>query len=167
MRSPRASRVGRAPSAAGEVGARREQLAVSVWLRMLKAHGLLIRETRRRVPAGMTLPQFDVLAQLARRPEGMTPGALTRELLVSPGNVTGIVDRLARKGWVERRPVPGDRRAVRLVLTPRGRASVERAVPRHRKEVAALLTDYSDRELRSLRELLGRLSRRAETEDAA
>lgn len=119
------------------------------------------------MPNGMTLPQFDVLAQLARRRDGMTPGALTRELLVSPGNVTGIVERLVRKGWVERRPVPDDRRAVRLVLTSRGRTTMERAVPRHRKEVAECLADYSDQELRSLRLLLARLSRRAETEDAA
>ena len=167
MRGPRANRVGRAPGAGRGVSPRREQLTVSVWLRMLKAHGLLIRETRRRVPTGMTLPQFDVLAQLARRREGMTPGTLTRELLVSPGNVTGIVERLVRKGWVERRPVPGDRRTVRLVLTPRGHAAIGRAVPRHRREVAALLADYSDQELRSLRALLGRLSRHAEAEDAA
>ena len=74
------------------------RLALSVWVRLLKAHGLLLREVRRRVPDALTLPQFDVLAQLHRSDEGMTPGELTRELLVTAGNVTGIVERLSSLG---------------------------------------------------------------------
>ncbi|HWW95665.1 MAG TPA: helix-turn-helix domain-containing protein, partial [Vicinamibacteria bacterium] len=60
-------------------------LAVSVWLRLLKAHGLMLPRVRRTIPGHLTLPQFDVLAQLYRRPPGMTPGELTRELLVTAG----------------------------------------------------------------------------------
>src|SRR4029078_13418047 len=85
-------------------------LALSVWVRLLKAHGLMLREVRRRVPISLTLPQFDVLAQLHRREDGMTPGELTRELLVTPGNVTGIVDRLVRLGLAERGAGPQGRR---------------------------------------------------------
>ena len=138
------------------------QLAVSVWVRLLKAHGLLLRELRRRVPPALTLPQFDVLAQLHRRPEGMTPGQLTRELLVTAGNVTGIVARLAALGLVERRPVPQDRRAVRLRLTGRGRRLMGRAIPRHRRDVGALLGRVAAPRLESLRDLLGELSRSLE-----
>ena len=68
-----------------------DALAVSVWVRLLKAHGLVLRQVRRRVPEGLTLPQFDVLVQLHRSDEGMSPGELTRVLLVTAGNVTGIV----------------------------------------------------------------------------
>src|SRR4029079_12233366 len=51
------------------------QLAVSVWVRLLKTHGLVLRELRRRVPDALTLPQFDVLVQLHRRPAGVNaPG---------------------------------------------------------------------------------------------
>ena len=71
-------------------------LALSAWVRLLKAHGLILREVRRALPGTLTLPQFDVLAQLYRRPDGMTPGELTRELLVTAGNVTGIVRYLER-----------------------------------------------------------------------
>ena len=138
------------------------QLAVSVWVRLLKAHGLLLREVRRRVPHQLTLPQFDVLAQLHRRPEGMTPGELTRELLVTAGNVTGIVARLEALGLVERHPVPQDRRAVRLRLTSRGRRLMARAIPRHRREVGALLGRVDAPRLESLRDLLGELSRTLE-----
>jgi DNA-binding MarR family transcriptional regulator len=133
-------------------------LALSVWVRLLKAHGLLLRELRRRLPPGLTLPQFDVLAQLDRQRVGMTPGALTRALLVSAGNVTGVVDRLARLGLVERRPVPEDRRAVLVRLTARGRAVMRQAIPRHRREVATLLAGVAQTDLARLRRLLGRVT---------
>lgn len=139
-----------------------EKLGLSVWVRLLKAHALILREVRRRVPADLTLPQFDVLAQLARREEGMTPRELTRELLVSAGNVTGIVDRLAVLGLAERRPVPEDGRAVRVRLTPRGRQLMQSAIPRHRRDVGALLTPVPAAELAQLRDLLGRLNQALE-----
>jgi DNA-binding MarR family transcriptional regulator len=133
-------------------------LEVSVWVRLLKAHGLMLRELRRRIPEGLTLPQFDVLVQLHRRGDGMTPGELTRALLVTAGNVTGLVERLARLGLVERRPVPEDRRAVRVCLSPRGEQVMRRAIPRHRRDVRALLGSVGPRELARLRDLLGRVN---------
>ena len=142
------------------------QLAVSVWIRLLKAHGLMLREVRRRVPVDLTLPQFDVLAQLHRREEGMTPGELTRELLVTAGNVTGIVDRLVRLGLAERRPVPHDRRAVRVRLTARGQKLMRRIIPRHRRDVGVLLGRVPAQDLTRLRDLLGSLARSL-GEDAA
>jgi len=138
------------------------RLALSVWVRLLKAHGLLLREVRRRVPDALTLPQFDVLAQLYRSDEGMTSGGLTRELLVTAGNVTGIVDRLSSLGLVERHPVPEDRRAVRIRLTTKGQKLMRHAIPRHRREVGTLFAPFEVGELARLRDLLGRLSQRLE-----
>jgi DNA-binding MarR family transcriptional regulator len=138
------------------------QLALSVWVRLLKTHGLVLRELRRRAPEHLTLPQFDVLVQLHRRPDGMTSRELTRELLVTAGNVTGLVDRLQGLGLVERRPVPEDRRAARVVLTPLGRRVARRAIPRHRRDVEELLAPLAQRDLARLRRLLGRLSRSLE-----
>jgi DNA-binding MarR family transcriptional regulator len=132
-------------------------VATSVWVRLLKAHSLLLREVRRRVPDPLTLPQFDVLAQLHRRGDGMTSGELTRELVVTAGNLTGIIDRLVRMELVGRHSVPGDRRAVRLRLTPRGRRLMRSAIPRHRREVASLFSVLPEEELRRLRRLLGDL----------
>jgi DNA-binding MarR family transcriptional regulator len=88
----------------------------------------------------------------------MTPGQLTRELLVTAGNLTGITARLVRMGLVSRHRVPEDGRAVRLRLTPRGRRLMSRAIPRHRREVAALFSVLPPGELRELRLLLGSLS---------
>ena len=69
--------------------------AAGVWIRLVKCHGLVMREVRRRVAqSDTTLPQFDVLAQLLRHPQGMTSTELSRVLLVTAGNLTGIVDRL-------------------------------------------------------------------------
>jgi DNA-binding MarR family transcriptional regulator len=137
-------------------------LALSVWVRLLKAHGLLLQDVRRLVPEGLTLPQFDVLLQLHRSREGMTPGALTRALLVTAGNVTGIVDRLARMGLVERRPVAEDRRTVRIRLTPRGQRLVRRAIPRHQRDLESLLGGVPHEVLLGLREQLGSLNRALE-----
>lgn len=141
-------------SPAGDDG----QLALSVWVRLLKTHGLVLRQLRSRVPEGLTLPQFEVLVQLHRHPEGRTPGELTRALLVTAGNVTGVVERLARLGLVERRPVPEDRRAVRVLLSARGEQVMRRAIPRHRRDVRALLAALPPRDLERLRDLLGRLN---------
>ena len=139
------------------------QLALSVWLRLLKAHGLILRELRRRVPEDLTLPQFDVLAQLHRRGDaGMTPGELTRELLVTAGNVTGIVDRLQALGLVERRRLAEDRRVVRVRMTARGRRLMQRAIPRHRRDVRALLSPVPAADLERLRDLLGVVGREVE-----
>lgn len=123
----------------------------------MKAHGLVLRELRRGAD-GLTLPQFDVLAQLERRPEGMTAGQITRALLVTAGNVTGIVHRLAAAGFVERHPVPGDRRAVRVALTPRGRRVAATHVAAHRRRLAAIFARVPARDLARLRTLLRRLN---------
>lgn len=137
-------------------------LAVSVWLRLLKAHALVMRALRRHLPEGLTLPQFDVLVQLHRHPGGMTSRELTQELLVTAGNVTGLVDRLQALGLVERHPVVEDRRAVRIVLTPRGRRLASQAIPRHRREIESLLSRVPARDLARLRRLLGELGRSLE-----
>jgi DNA-binding MarR family transcriptional regulator len=144
----------------------RGQLSLSVWVRLLKTHGLVLRLLRRRLPKGLTVPQFDVLAQLHRRPEGMTPRELTFELLVTAGNLTGIVERLVRMGLVERHPVPRDRRAVLLRLSARGRRAMAREIPRHRQELLALLSHVPEAELRRIRDLLGRVNRGLEQRDA-
>jgi DNA-binding MarR family transcriptional regulator len=115
----------------------------------------VLREVRRSLPRDLTLPQFDVLAQLHRLPRGLTPSELTRALLVTAGNVTVIVEGLAKRGLVERLPVPGDRRAVRLRLTEAGQTRMEGALPRHRRDLQELLARVPRSRLARLRTLLG------------
>jgi len=132
-------------------------LAVSTWLRLLHGYALIERELRRAVAEHCTFPQFDVLNQLERERDGLTFVELSRRLLVTAGNLTGIVDRLHAEGLVRRAVHPADRRAFRLTLTARGRRLVRRAQGRHHRALTALLAEVPDRELRTLRRLLDRL----------
>jgi DNA-binding MarR family transcriptional regulator len=162
-RSTRSHRIGRAAktpvrraSSSASAARRVPGEAVSVWLRLLKVKALLERDVRRRLD-GFTLPQFDVLNQLARRPHGMTFVQLSRELLVTAGNLTGIADRLERDGLIRRGPHPEDRRAFKLTLTPRGRKALTRAVDEHHDAVTRLMARVPRNDLRRLRTLLGQL----------
>ena len=132
-------------------------LAVSTWLRLLHGYALIERELRRAVSAHCTFPQFDVLSQLDRERDGLTFVELSRRLLVTAGNLTGIVDRLHAERLVRRAVHPADRRAFRLTLTPKGRRLVRRAQGRHHRALAALLADVPARDLRVLRRLLDRV----------
>src|SRR5690242_925587 len=98
--------------------------SVSLWFRLLSCHARILTELRRELEARVTVPRFDLLASLHRH-DGRTLAALSRDLLVTAGNVTGLVDRAERDGVVERRPDPTDRRLQRVFLTPRGRALIE------------------------------------------
>jgi DNA-binding MarR family transcriptional regulator len=132
-------------------------LAVSTWLRLLHGYALIERELRRAVAEHCTFPQFDVLSQLDRERDGLTFVELSRRLLVTAGNLTGIVDRLHGEGLVRRAVHPADRRAFRLTLTAKGRRLVRRAQSRHHRALTALLGEVPARDLRALRRLLDRL----------
>jgi DNA-binding MarR family transcriptional regulator len=94
-----------------------------LWLRLFTCKELIEAEVRRRLRTNFdtTLPRFDLLAQLDRTPQGMTLGELSQRMMVSNGNVTGLVDRLVEQGLITRRPSPTDRRAQIVSLTAQGR----------------------------------------------
>jgi DNA-binding MarR family transcriptional regulator len=142
---------------AGSLGADPARRAVSLWLRLLEAHNLILREVRRGMGEAVSLPQFDVLAQLDREPGGLTLTSLSRRLLVSAGNLTGIVARLERGGLVHRDEDPADRRAFRVRLTARGRGLLAGLLPRHAALVRDLFTELPPREQDELRARLARL----------
>lgn len=105
---------------------------------------------------GLSLPQFDVLATLWHG-EGITQQGLAERLLVTKGNVVGLIDRVGAAGWVERRPDPEDRRANRLYLTDAGRKLLAEAWPCQvalRRKVFGTMTED---ELRRLHAMLERL----------
>ncbi len=140
---------------------------LSVWLRLMRTHNLILRRARRSVGGGLTLPQFDAMAQLERRPEGMTSVELSRRLLVTAGNVTGIVDRLEAAGLAAREAHERDGRATRIRLTPAGRRRLALLRPRHAREIESLLGRLPRAELLRLRELLGRLAETLQEDDVA
>ncbi|HEX3343744.1 MAG TPA: MarR family transcriptional regulator [Polyangiaceae bacterium] len=131
-------------------------IGVSLWVRLLDSHNLMLAEIRRRLAADCSMPRFDLLANLEHA-DGQTLAALSRRMLVTAGNLTGLVDRAERDGVVERRPDPSDRRLSRVFLTAKGRALVEGLIPVHAAHVSELLSPLDAAERRDLRRLLGRL----------
>ncbi len=130
--------------------------SVSVWFRLLSCHALMLAELRRRLEDRMTMARFDLLASLLRH-DGQTLAGLSRALLVTAGNVTGLVDRAERDGVVERRPDPDDRRVGRVWLTAEGRALIRAVLPMHDRQVHELLGGLGREQRRELRRLLGNL----------
>lgn len=112
-----------------------------LWLRLLAAQRIIENEVRERlrVEHDTTLPRFDVMAALYRSEEGLKMSELSGELRVSNGNVTGIVDRLVNDGLIVRAPVPGDRRAMLVRLTQKGRETFAGMAEAHEGWIDELL----------------------------
>ncbi len=129
-----------------------------LWLRLLTCTALMENEIRTRLRRDFdtTLPRFDLLAALDRAPGGITLGEVSRRMMVSNGNVTGLAARLEAEGLVERRAVPGDRRAQLLRLTAKGRREFARQSAAHEGWVAELLGDVPASARANLFALLGR-----------
>ena len=87
--------------------------ALRLWLRMLACTNLIEGEVRSRLRQqfDITLPRFDLMAQLERVPGGLKMGELSKRMMVTGGNVTGITDQLVAEGLVVREDNPADRRA--------------------------------------------------------
>jgi DNA-binding MarR family transcriptional regulator len=130
-----------------------------LWLRLLTCTMLIERRIRGRLRErfALTLPRFDLMAQLQRHPDGLRMGELSRRLMVTGGNVTGITDQLAAEGLVERVPIPNDRRAYAVRLTAKGRRAFDAMAAEHERWIEAMLggLDRGDRD--RLYALLGRL----------
>ncbi|MEO1919975.1 MAG: MarR family transcriptional regulator [Paracoccaceae bacterium] len=118
---------------------------VRLWLRLLKISRGIESELREnlRKEFGSTLPRFDVMAALNRNKDGMKMSGISGELMVSNGNVTGIVDRLVAEGFVIREPVPGDRRASRVRLTRRGQKEFDTQATAHEAWIDMLLGSFN------------------------
>jgi len=133
--------------------------SLRLWLRLLSCSTDIETEIRKRLRArfGMTLARFDYLAQLHRHPDGLRMSALSRFLMVTGGNVTGLTDELEKDGLVQREAEPGDRRSWRLSLTPKGRKVFERIAGEHERWVVELFGGLADAERQALFVLLGKL----------
>lgn len=129
-----------------------------LWLRLLTCTTLVEGEVRARLRRDFdtTLPRFDLMAALDRAKGGMTLGDISRRMMVSNGNVTGLAARLEAEGLVERRARPGDRRAQLLRLTAKGRRDFARQSAAHEAWIAELLAGLTPEERAALFRLLGR-----------
>jgi DNA-binding MarR family transcriptional regulator len=130
-----------------------------LWLRLLTCTTMIEGEirTRLREKFDVTLPKFDLMAQLDKTPDGLTLGDLSRRMMVSNGNITGLVERLVDLGVVERVPHPTDRRAAFVRLTPMGRANFNEMAAEHAEWIAAFASDMSSQEIAMMLRLLAKM----------
>jgi DNA-binding MarR family transcriptional regulator len=127
-----------------------------LWIRLLRASRTIEAELRERLKKEFdtTLPRFDVMAALYRAPEGMLMSDLSRFLLVSNGNVTGIIDRLVSEGLVQRARRNGDRRTSIVRLTKAGSDLFRTMAAAHEGWVSELLAEVSGNDTRRLAAML-------------
>ncbi len=141
--------------------ARDDKLELRVWLRLLTCANLIESHVRAglRETFDITLPRFDLLAQLDRAAEGLTMGELSERLMVSNGNITGLTDRLVTEGLVSRSPSRSDRRKSRVKLTQAGKRAFDAMTPVHERWIDEMLAAMSRGEMAQLLDLLGKLKR--------
>ena len=134
--------------------------SVGLWLRLFSCTAAIEKQVQRRFAEhGTTLARFDLLAALDRADEGMTMGALSRALLVSNGNVTQLVQKLAKDGLVRIAPSPADRRASIVRLTAKGRRDFAALAAAHHDWIDRLLAGMDGGARESLYHALGELKR--------
>ena len=132
---------------------------LKLWIRLLRVTRIAEGELREflRTEHESTLPRFDVLAALHRAVTPLTMSELSRQLLVSNGNTTTIVDRLELDGMVTRTPAT-DRRVIHVALTDRGRTHFEQLAVDHEARVSQLFGGLSGADLTTLEDLLHRMT---------
>ena len=129
-----------------------------LWLRLFTCKELIESEVRRRLRASfdVTLPRFDLMAQLDRAPKGMTLGELSQRMMVSNGNVTGLVERLVEQGLIDRRPSEKDRRAQIVTLTAEGRRFFRAMARANANWIGEMLAELSQADIEALLRLLAK-----------
>lgn len=130
-----------------------------LWLRLLACTIRVEHQVRDRLRREFetTLPRFDLMAQLERHPDGLRMSELSRRLMVSGGNVTGITDQLEREHLVVRIFDPADRRVVAVKLTATGVARFHDMAARHERWIIELLAGLDQTDKLGMFELLQKL----------
>jgi DNA-binding MarR family transcriptional regulator len=133
--------------------------SLRLWLRLLSCSTLIENHIRQRLQGefATTLPRFDLMAQLERCPEGLKMGELSKRLMVTGGNVTGITDMLEKEGLVARVIDSQDRRAFRVKLTPSGQRLFKRMAADHERWIIDLFEDLPSKGKQQLAGLLNHL----------
>jgi len=138
---------------------RGDHAALKLWLRMLACTTQVEDEIRRRLRLrfGISLPRFDYMAQLYRQPDGLKMKDLSRYLMVTGGNVTGLTNELQRDGLVQRDGSPTDGRSWIVRLTPLGRDSFAAMASEHEQWILELFGGLDAAAVKQLYAQLGDL----------
>ena len=141
--------------------------SLRLWLRLLGCTVIVEKRLRARLDAAFatTLPRFDVLAALERHPGGLRMSALSEFLMVSNGNVTGVVSRLIEDGLVTRTVDRADRRSATVRLTRKGREAFSKMAAANERWMDEMFADLSDAQIEELMGLLGEVRRSIDRAD--
>jgi DNA-binding MarR family transcriptional regulator len=156
----RRSKSAEAPASDSETRARDDHHdSLRLWLRLLSCSTFIENYVRQRLQGefGTTLPRFDLMAQLERCPEGLKMGELSKRLMVTGGNVTGITDLLEKEGLVARAIDSQDRRAFRVKLTATGQRLFKRMAAEHERWIIDLFEGLPTKGKQQLAGLLNEL----------
>jgi len=134
----------------------RKKESLRTWLRLLSCESLIEQKLRSefRKQFDVTLPQFDVLSELDHAKSPLTMSELSQELMVSNGNITGVIDRLVTMGLVQRERPEHDRRIQYIQLTKAGSKEFHRMAKLHETWVSDLMTGISLKDMQQLQALL-------------
>lgn len=140
---------------------RADHQALRLWLRFFACANLIIGRVRKNLRADfeITLPRFDLMAQLERHPFGLKMGEISRRMMVTGGNITGITDDLVAAGFVVRRRSKDDRRAYAVRLTPAGRKAFAEMARAHERWIVELFGGLTSKEKSGMFEALAKLKR--------
>ena len=141
--------------------------SLKLWLRMLSCTTRIETEIRSRLRStfDITLPRFDLMAQLERYPKGLRMGELSKRMMVTGGNITGITDQLEQEKLVLRVSDPKDGRAYSVKLTPAGRKAFATMAAVHEGWIAELLQDLSSADKGRMIELLSQMKQHLNASD--
>ncbi len=141
--------------------------SLKLWLRMLSCTVRIENEIRSRMRAtfDITLPRFDLMAQLERHPQGLRMGELSKRMMVTGGNITGITDQLEQEKLVVRVPDPKDRRVYTVKLTDAGRRTFADMAVVHEGWIAEMLHAIPPEDKGQLITLLSQMKQHLNTSD--
>ena len=142
-------------------GTEHDHTSLKLWLRLLTCTVMIENCVKKglRTDFDTTLPRFDLMAQLARFPEGLKMGELSQRMMVSGGNVTGITDQLEKEDLVERVTLPTDRRVWRVRLTDKGHEAFAAMATVHEGWIVDWMSDLKPEEQHLLHSMLGKLKK--------
>lgn len=127
-------------------------------IQVLSAANVMVKESHRLFrPHGLTDAQFNVLNVLGPKPEGVSQRELSDVLVVDRSNITGLLDRMEKLGWVKRSDHPSDRRVYLVTLTAEGRTLWQKVHPDYVAAVSRVTAAVPEGELKRTLETLRRL----------
>ena len=146
-----------------------QHASLRLWLRLLSCTNRVEDKIRQnlRESFDITLPRFDLMAQLERHPNGLTMGELSRRMMVTGGNITTIVDQLEKEKLVARAVGLHDRRSYTVNLTKAGRDAFAHMAVAHEAWVADLFEGMSKNQQSQLHTLLGSLKKNLQKQEEA